>query len=217
MAYRPIFIFEDNSCFQQEYECTWHRGYAFCQKQLSIESLHNNFKAHNPDLKILEISPASENPLGVLLNTLKLKNNKGHTVEGVFQGSKVFEQGGPYDDLYRAQGIVAKKDIRIDRSGKLKAFRLYGRRVELAPDTLCFNWIYCSALHQNKDLVEQLIEYDAFTDIDFNPLKATVCQAHAASIYVALYKTGLLESAMKSIADFELTIYGTVGGKVPTN
>lgn len=37
-----------------------------------------------------------------------------------------------------------------------------------------------------------LLEYDGFTDIEFNPQKSLNCQAKAAALYVSLCRNGLL-------------------------
>ena len=52
----------------------------------------------------------------------------------------------------------------------------------------------------------ELIKYNAFTDIEFNDEKSKNCQARSVAIAVSLYKKGLLE---KYLSDKELfkTIY----------
>lgn len=51
------------------------------------------------------------------------------------------------------------------------------------------------------------MEYDAFTDIAFNPQKSINCQAEAAAIYVSLKKQGLLEEALKDKENFRKIVY----------
>ena len=50
-------------------------------------------------------------------------------------------------------------------------------------------------------------EFDAFTDIEFNPKRQVNCQAAAAAFYVSLCRTGKLEEAMSSREAF-LRIHG---------
>ena len=38
------------------------------------------------------------------------------------------------------------------------------------------------------------MEFDAFTDIEFNPNKSLNCQARAAALFVAMKKLGRLEA-----------------------
>ena len=72
----------------------------------------------------------------------------------------------------------------------------------------CFyNWLYINALNLNNDLADQVIEYDAFTDIVFNPQKSINCQAEAAAIYVSLRKQGLLTEALKDKDSFRRILY----------
>ena len=63
----------------------------------------------------------------------------------------------------------------------------------LIPRTAFYDWLYINALMENADLAEQVMEYDAFTDIEFNPNKSINCQARAAALFVAMKKLGRLE------------------------
>ena len=75
------------------------------------------------------------------------------------------------------------------------------------PKTYFYNWLYINALNLNNDLADQVIEYDAFTDIVFNPQKSINCQAEAAAIYVSLRKQGLLTEALKDKDSFRRILY----------
>ena len=37
-----------------------------------------------------------------------------------------------------------------------------------------YDWIYINALYKNKEIFNELIKYNAFTDIEFNPNKANI-------------------------------------------
>ena len=63
----------------------------------------------------------------------------------------------------------------------------------LRPRTAFYNWLYINALGENPDLAEQILEFDAFTDIEFNPEKSINCQAEAAALFIALHGKGLLD------------------------
>lgn len=67
--------------------------------------------------------------------------------------------------------------------------------------------MYINTLHLNKELAEKIMEYDAFTDIAFNPQKSINCQAEAAAIYVSIKKQGLLEEALKDKENFRKIVY----------
>ena len=59
----------------------------------------------------------------------------------------------------------------------------------------------------DSKLSKQIIEYDAFTDIEFNPTRSINCQAQAAAIFVSLYRKGLLQEALLDIDSFERIVY----------
>ena len=51
---------------------------------------------------------------------------------------------------------------------------------------------------QNEELSTNLLSFDGFTDIEFNPKKSINCQAYSAALYVSLRKTNKLEKALQS-------------------
>ena len=138
---------------------------------------------------------------------IKTKNGKKFSVESAFQASKVFEKGGPYKDLLDVSSREAKKDERLKNSGKIVAFQIDGKEFETEPKTYFYNWLYINTLHLYNELTEQLLIYDAFTDIAFNPQKSINCQAEAAAIYVSLAKQGLLKDALKDKQQFKEIVY----------
>jgi len=168
------------------------------QAQKSIRSLHEAAaKAGFP--RLLEISSKAEDSLGVALSAFNLNitsNNKKMSVECAFQGSKVFEHGGPYTDLYSASSLDAKRDERIRNSGNIIAFDFMGVQLPTVPITLFYDWLYIKALRQNKKLSDQILDYDGFTDIAYNPQKSWNCQARSAALYLALHATGKLEQVV---------------------
>ena len=48
----------------------------------------------------------------------------------------------------------------------------------------------------HNELAKELIHYQAFTDIEFNPKKSKNCQAKACALFVALHKKGMLSRAI---------------------
>lgn len=213
MAVRPVFVVssEENCFVQKNIQFEFFSGFSETQKQKSILSLHNSFLSKHSNVKILEISSKSQNPLGIRLSAfnLMIENNNGNkfSVESAFQASKVFEHGGPYRDLLSVSSKEAKKDIRLRNSGKLIAFKISGKTFKITPKTLFYNWLYINALNMHEDLTKQIIEYVAFTDIEFNPNRSINCQAQAAAIFVSLYRKGVLHEALKDIDSFERIVY----------
>jgi type I restriction enzyme M protein len=209
MAKRPVFIVDTESLdyyLTKEVQFTWHPGYSISQKRKSIQSLHNNCIGSIENKKILEVSSKSENPLGIMLSAFNLLIN--HSEEGLiplecaFQASKKFEFGGPFIDLLVANPYKIKKDNRLKNSGEIKEFIYDGKSYPNKPTTLFYNWLYLKALDLDKRLSSEIIKYDAFTDIEFNPKKSVNCQAKSCALYVSLHKRGLLEKALLTSENF---------------
>ncbi|MGI2152236.1 DarT1-associated NADAR antitoxin family protein [Shewanella oncorhynchi] len=204
MAIRPIFIpiFERVGVLEKPVEFKWHAGMAPSQKKKSIIELH--LRAADLGVShILEISSKSEVSLGINLSAFNLtittqKYARSLTVETAFQGSKVFEKGGPFRDLFGLDSYLAKKDIRLKESGNLKKFKFFSFTFPLIPRTYFYDWLYINALMQHENLRDELSEYKAFSDIEFNPKKSINCQAHAVALYLSLKGNNLLKQALES-------------------
>ena len=188
MAKRLIFVVEENKLKEKEIEFKYYTGFALTQKQKSIFSLHNEIKKiFNGN--ILEISSKSPDELGVKLSAFNLKvkiDGKDICLENIFQASKVFQYGGPYIDLLTASPVEAKKDERIKNSGRLLEFNIKGKTYSNKPMTAFYDWIYCCALYKNPKLACEIIDFNIFTDIEFNHEKSINCQARSAAIFVLL-------------------------------
>ena len=113
-------------------------------------------------------------------------------VENVFQTGKVFRNGGPYTDLLQVSPKEAKRDERLRTSGALIAFRYEGQDFPINPQTAFYDFLYINALIENETLAQTVLEYDAFTDVEFNPDKSINCQAKSAAMFVSLSRLGLL-------------------------
>ena len=202
MAKRPVYYIDSYSDVRvKDIEFLWTPGFSISQKQKSIKDFHANIsKTFNCSIdKILEISTKSNVKLGVELSAFNLnfkKNGIFNSVEVFFQSSKIFELGGPYTDLLNFSSRIAKTDKRLRESGELKSFLLFDQEWPLEPITYFYDWIYINALYQNKNLEKELLNYEYFTDIEFNPKRSLNCQAHSAALYVSLYKKNLLEKVI---------------------
>lgn len=212
MALRPIYEILLNKPFymQKDIEFKYYSGFSIVQKQKSIESLHTEYIKNNSQKKVLEISSKSPIDLGVKLsafNLMVLKDNKQISVETLFQASKCFENGGPYTDLLDKTSREAKKDLRLHESGNLIKFQYGEEEFPLNPKTYFYDWLYINTLNNAKDLQEEILDYDAFTDIEFNPNKSINCQARSAAIFVSLKKSNLLMDALSSKENFKKIVY----------
>jgi len=214
LAKRPVFMIANVVPFYNEVntEFTFFNGFSEKQKKKSINSLHEAFLEDHPSSRVLEISSKSEDPLGVQLSAFNLviqtKRKKSYSVESAFQSSKVFENGGPYRDILEMNSKEAKKDTRLKSSGRLLYFDFFGRRFELSPATFFYSWLYINTLSTHINLSNELMNFNAFTDIVFNPEKSINCQTRSAAVYVSLKKNGLLEKALESKENFLKIVYG---------
>lgn len=208
MAMRPVFApgkrKNEADVFMTEF--VWNSGLSVSQKRKNIAALHDAYMRRFPERKVLEISSKSEVKLGVALSAFNLKMSvpgmeQRVSLECIFQGGKVFSAGGPYTDLYHANARDAKRDSRLKSSGMLRSFWFDGEMYPIVPRTAFYNWLYINALMENSQLAAELIQYDAFTDIEFNPDKSLNCQAEAAALYVTLARKNLLDRC-KSFDDF---------------
>ena len=183
---------EDNRIFQElSCEFKFFRGFSIKQKQLSIKSFHEQILANEENARILEVSTKSNNPLGVELSAFNLKFwdktlKREFPIENVFQASKVFAQGGPYKDLLYVHPRDAKRDERLKNSGELISFRLHDHTWKLEPKTVFYDWLYINALYSKNTLSKEIMDYNIFTDIEYNHKKSINCQARSAAIYVSL-------------------------------
>ena len=180
---------------------TWFGGFSLAQKQRCVVALHEAIHRIDPGAKVLEISSKSLQPLGVSLSAFNLmldRNGVKCSVESVFQASKVFDGNvGPFPDLYSHDSREVRHFVKDASAGHaLVAFELDGVRWPLEPKTAFFDHLYLTALTQNPELADQLMAFDAFTDIEFNPNHQINCQATAAALYVSLRRQGKLEEAM---------------------
>ena len=213
MADRPVFIAtkDELNVIEETVNFEFFNGFALVQKQKSINSLHTAFLKQHPEKKVLEISSKSNNPLGVSLSAFNLKirnkENEWIPLESVFQGGKIFERGGPYTDILHMPPWDAKKDPRLKENGNIVGFSYDDTFFPTEPKTFFYDWLYVNAVNQNPILKKEILDYDAFTDIEFNPKKSVNCQARSAAIYVSLVSRGLLDTSLSSVDSFKEIVY----------
>lgn len=204
MASRPLFLPSPESghhvrVFQVEF--SWVAGLAIGQKQKCIDSLHQAARTQAKVNRILEISSKSRNALGVALSAFNLLmpfGSRSVCVEVAFQSSKRFTGGGPYLDILDKTSREAKGDKRLRESGRLLEFIWQGEPWSLQPITAFYDWLYLNALRANPQLLEDMLTYEAFTDIEFNPERSLNCQARSAALAHALHRAGVFLDALSS-------------------
>jgi hypothetical protein len=208
MAERPVFVpLQGTRELVRElyFSLVWSPGFAPVQKKKNILALHEA-AAREGHAPLLEVSSKSEEKLGQHLSAFHLKVHEQTLdeirLEAAFQGSKVFERGGPYTDLYALEGLEAKRDPRLQASGRLTGFRFNGYSFPLEPKTVFYDWLYITAIYPHREWLQRLCSYAGFTDIEFNPGKSINCQARSCALFVSLMKSDLLDRAVISPAAF---------------
>ena len=204
MAERPVFLPAEGSrelvreCY---FDIKWNPGFAPVQKKKNIAALHAA-AARAGYSPILEISSKSEDKLGQHLSAfhLKVRDSRAAEIrlEAAFQGSKVFERGGPFTDLYSTEARIAKRDPRLQDSGRLTGFRFDEHSFPLEPKTIFYDWLYVTAIYPHREWLERLYRYVGFTDIEFNPVKSINCQARSCALFVSLMRNRQLHEAVAS-------------------
>lgn len=201
-AKRPIFIANDKNMpigiTQLDVDFDWHKGMSLAVRQRSIKSLHEKAALLGYD-RVLEASSKTYQDLGINLSAFYLKNSLGIPVENIFQGSKVFTDGGPFTDLFNKDidPRDAKRDKRLKSSGYMVKFMFNHKDYPLEPKSLFYDWLYINILiaKHNRTLLNQLVDSDfnAFSDIEFNPKKSFSCQARTLALFVSLFKHNAIE------------------------
>lgn len=204
MAQRPVFIplpSKELGVLEVIVEFHWSAGMAIVQKQRNVRAIHDAAKKLGFK-NLLEVSTRSEINIGKALSAFNLRLHvermESMSVETAFQGGKVFEEGGPFTDLYLADPRLAKRDPRLRNSGRLTAFSFQNELWPLEPKTAFYDWLYVTALHQNPSLASRILKYDGFTDIEFNSRKSFSTQARSCALYVTLQRSGKFEEALAS-------------------
>lgn len=207
MAKRPVFVplCKTEHLFDEiQVSFDWNPGFAPVQKKKNIKALHEAAKRKGL-FPLLEVSTKSEVPLGKSLSAfnLTIETEIGKiNLEAAYQGSKVFEKGGPYIDIYEKNSREAKRDPRLRESGNLIHFDYFGQQWPLIPVTAFYDWLYLTSLKPHLEYLERLFKYKGFTDIEFNPNKSINCQARTCALLVSLLKLNVFEQALRSQMDF---------------
>lgn len=206
MTTRPVYTPKTTRPFykREMVEFDWNPGISPVQKKKNSAALQEAYLKKHPEAKLLEVSTKSELPAGQALSPFNLRMNipelkKAFPVENIYQASKVFTHGGPYYDLLGTTPLQAKRDERLENSGRLAHFSFQDQKFPSWPASLFYNWLYIQALMENSGARAPIPQYTGFTDIEFNPDTGINNQARACAVYLGLYQAGLLDQAK----DFE--------------
>jgi hypothetical protein len=54
-----------------------------------------------------------------------------------------------------------------------------------------YDWLYVNSILTNRRITDRIREFNAFTDIEFNPEKSKNCQAHSVAMAVGVLRAGI--------------------------
>ncbi len=205
MANRPVFVCTDKFPWFKKVDITftWNSGFSLAQKQKNINAIHEGYVTRFPDSPILEVSDKCELELGKQLSmnslTMKSPDEQLFVVENLFYSAQVFEHGGPYLEFMTDSPQDWKTERRLRLSGPMIGYSLFDIDYPKHPQDIFFDYVYIRALMDNPDLADAIMDYEAFSDIEFNPERSLTCQARAAAMYVSLRK----EDQLDQCVDFE--------------
>lgn len=208
------FIVKDESILEIEYTFDYYPGFSIQQKQLSIESLHEEILKDNKSLSILEVSRKSKNYLGKELSAFNLRvniNDNSYPVECVYQSAKVYTNHNKLE-LLDCEPLEAKRranEYMNSNHFEVISFDLFDLPFPTFPSSLFYDYLYILAISQNKNLGSKIIKYDCFTDIEFNHIKQFASQARSCAIYCYLQKNNCLGSFLEEPLRF-IEIYQTL-------
>jgi hypothetical protein len=198
MANRMVFqpnVTEDELYKEHLIEFKWIPGIAKSQSIKCISKLHEAITEKLGLDQILEISTKSNEILGIKLSAFNLPlSHEGFqvSVESVYQGSKLFQYGGPFPDLIYSTSLSSKKDNRLKSHGELIGYTYGGINWPIKASPNFYDYLYISALLDFPDR-SQLKKYAGFTDIAYSQTSLKLsnkrsfnCQARSVAIYVSL-------------------------------
>lgn len=207
MASRPVFVpsFQDGRLVEEHhFDFRWAPGFAEVQKKKNIHALHQKAR-ENGLRKVLEISTKSDAKVGQRLSAFSLQieiDGERYPLESVYQGSKVFDLNGPFTEIFSLSPREAKRFVRENQRGNIVAFELEGTRYPLSPKNAFYDWLYIRSLVDHADWIAENVDFDGFTDIEFNPSKQVNCQARAFAEFVSLRAKSKLERAAQDFSYF---------------
>lgn len=211
MALRTCFLVSKNNTIEEVLvSFDYIKGMSFSQKVKCAQSLAHSINKQYPDLKHLEISTKSSSELGKQLSAFNLMYGR-YYIESIFQSSKVFEGDVQFEFLLNYKPLDAKKYVRDNHKGNLIKFRFDSVDYPINPKSAFYDWIYINALDKTKYAIE-VIDYDIFSDIEFNDKKSINCQARAVAIYVSISRNNKKDYYLSSFSNF-VELYQDIFGE----
>ena len=213
MAERLCFLVNSNNNIEEIYvNFDYVKGMAFSQRVKCANSLAGAINDRWPTLRHLEVSTKSNNIIGKQLSAFNLTMGD-YSVESIFQSSKVFEGNIQFQFLIDQKPQEAKKFVRDAHKGNLIKFRYKGIDYPIQPKSAFYDWIYINALNESE-YAEKVLDFDIFSDIEFNDKKSINCQARAVAIYVSITRKCKKEYYLSDFNHFMELYKDTIDGHI---
>ena len=174
MAVRPIFISSgdiEKPFIKKDISFKWVSGVSHIQLCRRRDSLSSEISKLYDIKKWLEVSSMSDKEIGIKLSALNLilnTSNGTDSVQNIYQSSKRYSFD--FTDYFKYNDLV----------------------FDSTPTGMFYDYIYMCAILQNSHLINDLVQFDIFTDIQFNPNKSLNTQARAVAIFKTLYDNNSL-------------------------
>jgi type I restriction enzyme M protein len=126
-------------------------------------------------------------------------------VESVYQSSKVFNNKTQLKYLLNFEPLEAKREVNEYQKNNglyITHFNFFGETISIIPESLFYDYLYIKAIMQDPILSVKLLDYNCFTDIEFNQKTQISSQARSCAIFVFLAQNKLLDRYMKCVEDF---------------
>ncbi len=161
------------------------------QKKRSIAELHSEALLAGYE-NILEVSTKSEVQLGRRLSAFALDvelSGVRTKIECLYQGSKVFQKGGPFVELIKMKPLDAKRYFKERDLGAITHFEFMSLKYDNWPHHAFYDWLFVRALSPHADFLrDKLSLFNAYSDIEFNPNRSINTQARSVAIIACLLK-----------------------------
>lgn len=211
MAQKQVFFSSFNEVETRIIDYEFHPGFALSQARKNIMAIHDAMKFVKSDCNPLEVSSKGLQPFSSKYSAFNLMID-GYPLEILFQGSKVFEdeKGNVVGPFFEELSKMSSRDAKIfisqfscEKGYHLKKFLYQGEEWPLYPKTLFYDWLYYKAFIQNGK-VEDIEEYDAFSDVCFNFHKSINCQARSLALIKVLIERGEYSPNISKMKFYEL-------------
>lgn len=172
----------------------------------TMETMHHVIRAQESGGRILEVSPyggAIGKACTPWLLKLSTKDGESLPVAALYEAAKVFEFGGPYEDLRNKRPESVLGDPRLKNSGDLMGFHFEKEAFTTTPRHKFFDYLYIRALKEREDLKEALLKAEIVTDITYQMSSMYLSPARSVSYFISLCKEGLLEEVLASSEAFD--------------